>query len=162
MPPLYSEGGIMVKTLGTVSSGEVEEIIVEDKVTIYRLHPNQKEYFGLIQTAPNQPNIHKKLVEKSKKGWRLNPQNLAPDCKIEADPCGGLWAVPEGWEIIGVETPMMVEDRDGKLWQKDTDTTYKLAEKGTKAETAPKFVCDICGKECASEFGLKAHRKVHK
>ena len=144
-----------------VEIGNVEETILEDKVTLYRLHPNQKEHFGLIMTAPNIPNIPSKMKEYAKRGCKLNPQNLAPDCEIKADPNGELWAVPKGWKIVGEEVDILYENRDGDMIPRGKTIRYKLAQ-AKSTETPKGLACDVCGKACASEFGLRVHKRTHK
>ena len=141
----------------------IEEIIEQDKVTTYRMHPNQDLYFGEIMIAPNIPNSPLKMKDYAKRGIRLNPENLPfvieRNANIEKDGKGGIWAVPEGYKLEEYQAELKEPIRDGQYISRGFETRFRVVKNEPKT---PEFVCDICDKVCASEFGLKSHKRSHK
>ncbi len=65
--------------------------------------------------------------------------------------------------IIVPEVAVIIERPDG------TQTKANIVDNGrtmhigkTEDQQTKPFVCDVCGKECKSEFGLKSHKRSHK
>lgn len=64
-------------------TGKIRPVVNENRRTYYKLHPNQDKYPGAVITMLNLPNdaYHWELWQK--KGYKLSPQELMPDMKLE-------------------------------------------------------------------------------
>ena len=141
-------------------------IIRELKITLYRLHPIQKEYdaikqtdgcFGEIMVCPNLPNnLHSADVYR-KKGFKETPEELMPRAELKRE-SGGFYLVPNGYELKCLKTMFKVPDSgylqnqklheiEGDLWK-----VVKVEEGVHKCE---------CGFTAQSLAGLKAHQRSH-
>jgi len=134
--------------------------------TWYRLHPNQDDpnFFGHVMICHNLPaGAYVSLAGDKmsvsemyfKKGFRETPQELNPTAKL-VEKNGEYYLVPEGYEL-----KEMVEKTlfgDGKSY---VDATVQRVVKKETVNEDDSLTCDICGKVCRGEFGLKTHKRSH-
>lgn len=156
----YGNAGVVNTPLG----GKVD-ILRENKVTLYRLHPSE---FGRVMIMPNLPNgLHEAELWR-KKGYKFTPQELMPDAKIEHDAEGGMFLVPPGYKLESYEDKTLTNPKNDKEFV--MDTAWRVVKKSQTQEPVKEdtpedksdVTCPECGQECASVFGLKAHMKRHK
>ena len=105
-------------------------ILRENKVTLYRLHPTE---FGRIMRMPNLPNGLHEAESFRNKGWKLNPQELMLDAKLETNPEGEQFLVPEGYKLKS-KTVKALTDKDRSTMDADEWVVEK--------EKAPLYVKD--------------------
>lgn len=156
-----------------MASGTVENplaeitqpILKEVKGTWYRLHPDQTLHFGEVMECLNLPN--KAVVSKrgnimsikefyASKGYVEDPQMLKPDARLVKHQ-DGIFLVPDGHEIKEGYPP--VADENGKVLRGGYWT--RVVPKEGNKEQPSGVTCDVCGKACKDEFGLKAHKRSH-
>jgi len=121
----------------------IDEIIEQDKVTTYRMHPNQDLNFGEIMIAPNIPNSPLKMKDYAKRGIRLNPENLPfvveRNAEIVKDKRGGLWAIPKGYKLEEFEQELREPIRDGGYVSRGFTTSFRVVREEPKV---PLYVSD--------------------
>ena len=92
-------------------------ILRENKVILYRLHPTE---FGRVMRMPNLPSGLHEAESFRNKGWKLNPQELMLDAKLEANPEGEQFLVPKGYKLVSKIVKVLTEkDRmtmDSEQW----------------------------------------------
>lgn len=92
-------------------------------------------------------------------------QMTCPECTCQLAPYGRLTVIPDMMVPEGAQIPTP----DGPIttpFTSDGNPTPAPVEEAAP-ETNPKeapnpLVCDICGKECKSQFGLNSHKRSHK
>lgn len=92
-------------------------------------------------------------------------QMTCPECTCQLAPYGRLTVmpdmmVPEGAQIPTPDGPITTPfTSDGN----PTPAPVEEAAPEANPKEAPNpLVCDICGKECKSQFGLNSHKRSHK
>jgi len=95
-----------------------------------------------------------------------------PECTCQLAPYGRLTVIPDMMVPEGAQIPTP----DGPITTPDGPITTPFTSDGNPTpapveEAAPEanpkeapnpLVCDICGKECKSQFGLNSHKRSHK
>lgn len=131
----------------------MEPILREHKVTLYKKHPT---ILGLVVKMPNLPfGLTERDLFLNKKGYKRDPQELAPKAKIETTPEGEIFLVPEGYELKAFDEKTTIPDKQNTVIDV---VNYRVVEETTQQELA----CPQCGKVCKGEFGLSVHLKSHK
>lgn len=136
-------------------------IVREKKRTFYRLHPNN---FGEVMVCRNLPIGVSTVVNGIPvsyrerylgKGMREKPEELMPDAKLETNPEGGMFLVPDGYEL-----KLVPEKTEFERKQIDTET-WKVVKKESTPTVEGGFKCPECGKEVATKLALNGHMRSH-
>ena len=88
-----------------------------------------------------------------------------PECTCQLAPYGRLTVIPDMMVPEGAQIPTP----DGPIttpFTSDGNPTpapvEEAAPEANPKEAPNPLVCDICGKECKSQFGLNSHKRSHK
>lgn len=96
-----------------------QDILRENKITLYKLHPDQNVFFGHVITMPNLPNgLHEAELWRNK-GHKANPRDLMPDAKVEHNTGGEIFLVPQGYKLESYIAKTEFEKKliDVTLWR---------------------------------------------
>lgn len=92
-------------------------------------------------------------------------QMTCPECTCQLAPYGRLTVIPDMMVPEGAQIPTP----DGPIttpFTSDGNPTpapvEEAAPEANPKEAPNPLVCDICGKECKSQFGLNSHKRSHK
>lgn len=92
-------------------------------------------------------------------------QMTCPECTCQLAPYGRLTVIPDMMVPEGAQIPTP----DGPIttpFTSDGNPTpapvEEAAPEANPKEALNPLVCDICGKECKSQFGLNSHKRSHK
>ena len=134
-----------------------ERILREKKRTLYKMHPDQENFFGHVITMPNLPfGLRERDVFLRVKGYKENPQELRPEAELVKNDGGELFLVPKGYELKRCdEKTLFVKNKIESF----IDTyVWRVVQ---KEDTNGGVPCPECGKMCASDLGLHSHMRSH-
>jgi len=149
----------MVTQTGDIKT---KSILREHKMTLYKMHPDQKNYPGLVIEMPNLPfGLRERDKYMNEKGYKKNPQDLKPDAEVMKGG-GDTFLVPKGYKLeCFAEKVYNAKEKvheDVSVWR----VTKQDEELPIEVVSPEGVKCPECGKQCASDFGLKSHMKSHK
>lgn len=97
-------------------------------------------------------------------------EDQATDVLNSMGTCNGGEKIRTPLKESGVETGVLTEDQktviqDAEIQKERLKTEIpqmKVPGGAAIIDTPKAFICDVCGKACASEIGLRSHKRSHK